>query len=120
LKLKKNPLFESKNIEDFIIAGFNYPGSFGQLCLCSFFFLLLVTIEQLHLHVALPPYVHTNVWQYPRFHSYQKVLADLAQHKKVLTYDVTENKDEWQQTYDFAMKGTYHLIRVGFCIWFRL
>lgn len=94
LKLKKNPMFEDKNIEDYLIVGFNYP----------------VTIEQLHLHAALPPYAHTNVWQYPRFHSLQKVLDDLARHKKVLTYDVTENKEEWQKTYDFAMKANSALL----------
>jgi len=81
-------IFSGKNIEDHVVCGFNYP----------------VSIPHLHLHIVLPPFKHEKVFQYPRWHSYQKVLSDLEKHGKVLTYDKVENKAEWEPCYAAAMK----------------
>lgn len=63
-------------IDSFITAGFNYP----------------VSVKHLHLHMALPPFKHEKIVQYPRWHSYNKVLTDLELYGQVRLY--TEYPDE--------------------------
>src|SRR5690606_25308386 len=56
---RRNPArFKGKNIEDYVVAGYNHPGS----------------VKHIHLHMALPPYKHEKVWQYPRWHPHAKVI----------------------------------------------
>jgi hypothetical protein len=50
-------LFENVNLEEYVIAGYNYP----------------VSVKHLHLHFVLPPFTHEKVFQYPRWHSHKKV-----------------------------------------------
>eukprot|EP01124_Arcella_intermedia_P014927 TRINITY_DN21480_c0_g1_i1.p1 TRINITY_DN21480_c0_g1~~TRINITY_DN21480_c0_g1_i1.p1 ORF type:complete len:962 (-),score=266.88 TRINITY_DN21480_c0_g1_i1:38-2923(-) len=66
------PFTEHNSIEEVALIGFNFP----------------VSIKQLHLHLILPPYKHSKISEYPRWHSYEKVIKDLEQFGKVITYDV--------------------------------
>ncbi len=91
LKEKSNgaiQLFTAENMEDYIVSGYNWP----------------VSVKHLHLHVVLPPFTHEKVFQYPRWHSHKKVVADLKKHGRVITYKEQPNDDEGLGVYN---KGTY-------------
>uniref|UniRef100_A0A6A7FWZ1 UBA/TSN domain containing protein n=1 Tax=Hirondellea gigas TaxID=1518452 RepID=A0A6A7FWZ1_9CRUS len=80
-KSRNIPIFDGKNIEDLIFAGYNHP----------------VSVKHLHLHMALPPFHHLKVFVYPRWHPHHKVLNDLRTHGKVLLYSDDPNDDEGNQ-----------------------
>jgi len=80
--------FAGKNLDDFVVAGFNYP----------------VSIPHLHLHMVLPPFTHEKVFQYPRWHSFNKVIAELEKYGAVRTYDKHENESEWKISYNKALE----------------
>lgn len=58
-------------LEHYAVMGFNIP----------------VSVRHLHLHVAFPP-LHSvdTTFQYPRFHPFEKVVADIKQHGRVISY----------------------------------
>jgi hypothetical protein len=49
--------------------------------------------------MAIPPYKHQKVFQYPRWHSYSKVLKDLEVYGTVKTYDNFPNEEEGEKEY---------------------
>lgn len=57
-------------LDDIIQAGYNFP----------------VSVKHLHLHMLLPPFKHEKVLQYPRWHTHQKVMADLEQYGHVRVF----------------------------------
>eukprot|EP01114_Cavostelium_apophysatum_P022094 TRINITY_DN7883_c0_g1_i1.p1 TRINITY_DN7883_c0_g1~~TRINITY_DN7883_c0_g1_i1.p1 ORF type:complete len:276 (-),score=51.20 TRINITY_DN7883_c0_g1_i1:23-850(-) len=83
LKKLNHPALKVEDFEKIIIAGFNYP----------------VSVYHLHLHLILPPLYHTNAFKHPRWHSYQKVLNDLKDHGKVITYHERPNPMEGNDFY---------------------
>jgi diadenosine tetraphosphate (Ap4A) HIT family hydrolase len=92
--LQKNlELYYGHNLEDYLTAGFNYPTS----------------VPHLHLHMAVPPFKHKKVFQYPRWHSYLKVLNDLDSFGCVKTYDKFPNEEEGEQEYKRAI-DTHELV----------
>lgn len=118
---------ENFNIEENVIAGYNYP----------------VSVKHLHLHMVLPPckflknlckinvilYLfvlhatkyctcniiiqilphnittvkHHKVFQYPRWHSHAKIINDLKIYGKVRTYDQYPNDEEGAREYARAI-----------------
>jgi diadenosine tetraphosphate (Ap4A) HIT family hydrolase len=87
LKRRNLKRFEGKNLEDYVVAGYNYP----------------VSVKHLHLHMVLPPFRHEKVFQYPRWHLHAKVVRDLKQHGKVLTQDIHPNEEEGLRAYEKAI-----------------
>jgi len=81
-------LYEKRDLEDYIVAGYNYP----------------VSVKHLHLHIVLPPFTHEKVFQYPRWHSHNKVLNDLKSHGRVIPYAEKPNDDEGLGVYNKAIK----------------
>jgi len=81
-------LYEGKNLEDYIVAGYNFP----------------VSVKHLHLHFVLPPFTHEKVFQYPRWHSHKKVMNDLKSHGKVIPYSEKPNDEEGLGVYNKAIK----------------
>lgn len=55
-------LFDANNLEDYVVAGYNFP----------------VSVKHLHLHFVLPPFTHEKVFQYPRWHSHKKVRTSIS------------------------------------------
>eukprot|EP01127_Copromyxa_protea_P012529 TRINITY_DN3287_c0_g3_i2.p1 TRINITY_DN3287_c0_g3~~TRINITY_DN3287_c0_g3_i2.p1 ORF type:complete len:582 (-),score=102.23 TRINITY_DN3287_c0_g3_i2:56-1801(-) len=88
--LGENPMWNDLKLplEEYVTAGFNYP----------------ISVPQLHLHMAVPPYKHSQVWTYPRWHSYQKVVNDLASLGRVKTYAEMSDDAEGKAVYEKAMK----------------
>ncbi|KAF0976839.1 hypothetical protein FDP41_004134 [Naegleria fowleri] len=78
---------ENFNIEENVIAGYNYP----------------VSVKHLHLHMVLPPFKHHKVFQYPRWHSHAKIINDLKIYGKVRTYDQYPNDEEGAREYARAI-----------------
>src|SRR5690606_30515333 len=76
--------FEGKNLEDLVVAGYNFP----------------VSVKHLHLHLVLPPFKHRKVFQYPRWHSHKKVVSDLKKHGRVITYEEKPNDKEGEEEYN--------------------
>jgi len=71
-----------------VTAGYNYP----------------VSVKHLHLHMVLPPFRHAKVFGYPRWHAHQKVIADLKQHGRVVTYAEAPLEAEGAAEYARAMQ----------------
>jgi len=84
---KEIQLYDGKNLEDFIVAGYNFP----------------VSVKHLHLHIVLPPFTHEKVFQYPRWHSHKKVMNDLKAHGKVIPYSEKPNDEEGLGVYNKAI-----------------
>jgi diadenosine tetraphosphate (Ap4A) HIT family hydrolase len=78
-----------EELPQWIIAGYNYP----------------VSVKHLHLHMVLPPFKHEKVFQYPRWHSHNKVLSDLETHGRVIVYDEAPNDDQGKREYERAMSN---------------
>lgn len=79
---KKNlPKLIGRNFSDYVFFGFNFP----------------VSVHHLHLHVIAAPFKHEKVMQYPRWHSYEKVLHDLTNFGNVRTYDKYPNEKEGKE-----------------------
>eukprot|EP00698_Gefionella_okellyi_P008026 TRINITY_DN1971_c0_g1_i2.p1 TRINITY_DN1971_c0_g1~~TRINITY_DN1971_c0_g1_i2.p1 ORF type:complete len:171 (-),score=37.89 TRINITY_DN1971_c0_g1_i2:28-540(-) len=85
---RQDPLFAGKDLREFVTAGYNFP----------------VSVKHLHLHMVLPPFAHAKVFQYPRWHSHAKVVRDLKEHGRVITYEQVphdaEGQAEWQRAMD--------------------
>lgn len=78
------------DLDSLITAGYNYP----------------VSVKHLHLHMVLPPFRHEKVFQYPRWHSHQKVIADLKTKGKVQLYCDSPNDAEGAAEYQRAMDNS--------------
>jgi len=87
-ELRNIERFKGKDLKKFLVAGYNYP----------------VSVKHLHLHMVLPPFTHKKVFQYPRWHSHEKVINDLKTYGKVKTYDKFPNDKEGEEIYRVAMK----------------
>jgi len=99
LKVKYNKaiqLYEGKHLEDYIVAGYNYP----------------VSVKHLHLHIVLPPFTHEKVFQYPRWHSHKKVLQDLKTHGKVIPYAEKPNDEEGLGVYNKAIAQSREMLEL--------
>eukprot|EP01116_Phalansterium_solitarium_P008601 TRINITY_DN22538_c0_g1_i1.p1 TRINITY_DN22538_c0_g1~~TRINITY_DN22538_c0_g1_i1.p1 ORF type:complete len:356 (+),score=100.56 TRINITY_DN22538_c0_g1_i1:40-1107(+) len=81
-------LYDGLEFDDYVVAGYNFP----------------VSVKHLHLHIALPPFKHEKVFQYPRWHSHKKVVADLKQHGRVVPYAEQPNDAEGSAVYDSAIQ----------------
>ncbi len=92
------PPFDSKllDMDDFLVAGFNYP----------------VSVKHLHLHMVLPPFSHQRVFQYPRWHPFVKVIADLRNFGCVRTYTEFPNEEAGKVEYNRAMDGHHAIQRL--------
>ena len=55
------------------------------------------------LYQLLPPVKHHKVFQYPRWHSHEKVMHDLKTYSKVRTYDQYPNDEEGAKEYAHAI-----------------
>ena len=75
-------------MEDYVVAGYNFP----------------VSVKHLHLHMVLPPFKHKKVFQYPRWHPHDKVVKDLETHGEVRDYERHPNEEEGTASYSRAMK----------------
>jgi hypothetical protein len=71
------------------VIGYNFP----------------VSVKHLHLHVVLPPFKHQKVFQYPRWHSHEKVLSDLKKHGRVIVYREQANDEEGAEEYKRAIRN---------------
>jgi hypothetical protein len=71
------------------VIGYNFP----------------VSVKHLHLHVVLPPFKHHKVFQYPRWHSHEKVLSDLKKHGRVIVYREQANDEEGAEEYKRAIRN---------------
>jgi diadenosine tetraphosphate (Ap4A) HIT family hydrolase len=78
LESRNLELFKDKNLGQYVTAGYNFP----------------VSVKHLHLHFVIPPYKHQKVFQYPRWHSHEKVINDLKTHGKVILYTEQPNDQE--------------------------
>jgi len=85
----KLPWLRDDEIDEFVVAGYNYP----------------VSVKHLHLHMIMPTYKHHKILQYPRWHSHQKVINDLKKHDKVIFYEKEPNDAEGKAVYDRAMEN---------------
>ena len=77
--------FQDVPHEDFggvIVAGFFHPS----------------TLEQLQLHMLMPPFRTERVCAHPKWHSFTKVIADLKSHGKVLAFDEHPDPEEGERT----------------------
>ncbi|KAL9652537.1 hypothetical protein ABK040_000107 [Willaertia magna] len=91
-EFQKRDLSRFDSVEGFdlrrdVIAGYNWP----------------VSVKHLHLHMVLPPFKHHKVFQYPRWHSHQKIVNDLKEFGKVQTYQETPNDEEGRKEYAKAI-----------------
>lgn len=77
------------NLDELVTAGYNFP----------------VSVKHLHLHMVLPPFKHKKVFQYPRWHSHKKVIADLQEHGRVITFNEQPNDQAGAEEYERAMKN---------------
>lgn len=89
LKRRKIKYYENLNIEDYVLAGYNYP----------------VSVKHLHLHVALPPWFHRKCWATQRFHPHHKVIHDLKKYGKVRLYWDYPDEEAVKREYERAMKN---------------
>lgn len=83
-----------KDIKEVLISGFNFP----------------VSVEQLHLHMILPPLYHTNSFKYPRWHPYKKVIRDLETlgHVSIQTHET----DDQNLTSQHEIQKHYKLFKI--------
>jgi hypothetical protein len=81
-------LYKGKHLEEYLVTGFNFP----------------VSVKHLHLHVLLPPFKHSKVFIYPRWHSYAKVLSDLKKHGRVIVYPEQPNDEEGENEHKRALR----------------
>jgi len=81
-------LFKGKNLNDYIVAGYNLP----------------VSVKHLHLHIVLPPFTHEKVFQYPRWHSQSKIVNDLKKHGRVIPYSEQPHDEEGAAVYNKLIK----------------
>ncbi|ELR24964.1 UBA/TSN domain containing protein [Acanthamoeba castellanii str. Neff] len=97
IKQRNLARFQGKNVEDYIVAGFNMP----------------VSVKHLHLHMALPPYNHEQVFLFPRWHPYAKVLADLELHGEVRLYHDHPNEAEQAREQERLVAGHREMLAVA-------
>ena len=69
-------------IEGCVVAGFFHPS----------------TLEQLQLHMLMPPFRTERVCAHPKWHSFSKVVADLRNHGKVMAFDEHPDPEEGERT----------------------
>jgi diadenosine tetraphosphate (Ap4A) HIT family hydrolase len=80
------------DLASLLTAGYNFP----------------VSVKHLHLHAVLPPFKHEKVFQYPRWHAHNKVMADLREHGVVKLYEQGRAEDdaEGAREYERAMANS--------------
>jgi diadenosine tetraphosphate (Ap4A) HIT family hydrolase len=82
-------LYKGKDLRPYITAGYNFP----------------VSVKHLHLHMVLPPFKHHKVFQYPRWHSHEKIVNDLKTHGKAILYSDAPNEAEGTEEYNRAIRN---------------
>eukprot|EP01116_Phalansterium_solitarium_P010357 TRINITY_DN25065_c0_g1_i1.p1 TRINITY_DN25065_c0_g1~~TRINITY_DN25065_c0_g1_i1.p1 ORF type:complete len:304 (+),score=63.49 TRINITY_DN25065_c0_g1_i1:2-913(+) len=88
------PHVRGLRLEDVVIAGFNLP----------------VSVAHLHCHIVLPPLMHTNAFKYPRWYPYEKVVADLREHGRVVTYAERPMQQEADRYWQKRVHAAHELL----------
>ena len=76
-----------EEIPSVVVAGFFHPSS----------------LEQLQLHMLLPPFRTERVCAHPKWHPYEKVIRDLNEHQKVLSFDEHPDPEEGERLQSAAV-----------------
>jgi len=77
----------AEDLHSVVVAGFFHPAALAQL----------------QLHMLLPPFRSERVCAYPKWHSYEKVMADLETHGRVVSWDEAPNPEEGKRVQDAAL-----------------